>query len=35
MPGQGSRLREKQKWDLINFIRSLAPSGKSGSPKAD
>ena len=31
MPGQGSRLREKQKWDLINFIRSLAPAAK---PKA-
>jgi mono/diheme cytochrome c family protein len=25
MPGQGERLRETQKWNLINFIRSLAP----------
>ena len=35
MPGQGSRLREKQKWDLINFIRSLAPAEKSQPPKPD
>ena len=24
MPGQGGRLRAKQKWDMINFIRSQA-----------
>ncbi len=34
MPGQGSRLREKQKWDLINFIRSRAPAEKSQPPKS-
>ena len=25
MPGQEGRLKDNQKWDLINFIRSLAP----------
>ncbi len=28
MPGQGKRLRPESKWDLINFIRSLAPTAK-------
>lgn len=28
MPGQGERLRPEQKWNLINFIRSLASPEK-------
>ena len=28
MPGQGTRLRETQKWHLVNFIRTLAPPEK-------
>ncbi len=28
MPGQEGRMRENQKWHLINFIRSLAAKGK-------
>lgn len=33
MPGQGKRMREAQKWNIINFIRSLAPQEKGGSEK--
>jgi mono/diheme cytochrome c family protein len=25
MPGQGERLREAQRWHLVNFLRTLAP----------
>jgi mono/diheme cytochrome c family protein len=25
MPGQGDRLREVQRWHLVNFLRTLAP----------
>lgn len=32
MPSQGKRLREEQKWHLINYIRTLAPKGK-GEPE--
>ena len=30
MPGQGDRLRPDQKWNMINFIRSLAPPARAG-----
>lgn len=26
MPAQGKRLREEQRWNLVNYIRSLSPS---------
>lgn len=31
-PSQGKRLRDEQKWHLINYIRTLAPTGK-GQPE--
>jgi mono/diheme cytochrome c family protein len=33
MPGQKTRLRPEQKWNLINFIRSLAPPEKTSEKK--
>lgn len=33
MPSQGKRLRDEQKWHLINYIRTLAPTGKGESEK--
>ncbi|MBI2956438.1 MAG: cytochrome c [Acidobacteria bacterium] len=35
MPGQGERMREVQKWHLINFIRSLAPAQKPADKPAE
>ncbi len=33
MPGQKARLRPEQKWNLINFIRSLVPPEKTSEKK--
>lgn len=33
MPAQGSRLRDLQKWNLVNFIRSLARANKTPEKK--
>jgi mono/diheme cytochrome c family protein len=35
MPGQQGRMRDNQKWHLVNFIRSLAPKQKDTEEKKD
>jgi len=35
MPGEGDRLEVNQRWQLINFIRSLSSKQPAGAPKQD